>query len=268
MESIMDEKTSVVAGKRLPQHYGSDPVRFSGHPDALLERHLLFNDLIDPSTAGARQTFEAAARSVRDVLSRRWSLTQRTYHRENPKRIYYLSMEFLIGRSLTNNITNLLLDRYVEAAAREASLDWLGLIEQEPDAGLGNGGLGRLAACFLDSMATMQLPATGYGLRYEYGMFRQAIENGWQREYPDNWLHHQDPWEVARPSEAVEVKLGCSFEMHRGKMELVAGRPSTLIGIPFDRPVVGFGGQTINTLRLPCPISPRGRASERKVRTI
>ena len=192
MESIMDEKTSVVAGTRLPQHYGSDPVGFSGHPDALLERHLLFNDLIDPSTAGARQTFEAAARSVRDVLSRRWSLTQRTYHRENPKRIYYLSMEFLIGRSLTNNITNLLLDRYVEAAAREASLDWLGLIEQEPDAGLGNGGLGRLAACFLDSMATMQLPATGYGLRYEYGMFRQAIENGWQREYPDNWLHHQD----------------------------------------------------------------------------
>src|SRR5436190_13976784 len=250
MESIMDEKTSVVTGARLPQHYGSDPVRFSGHPDALLERHLLFNDLIDPSTAGTRQTFEAASRSVRDVLSRRWALTQRTYHRENPKRIYYLSMEFLIGRSLTNNITNLLLDRYVEAAAREASLDWLGLIEQEPDAGLGNGGLGRLAACFLDSMATMQLPATGYGLRYEYGMFRQAIENGWQREYPDNWLHHQDPWEVARPSEAVEVKLGCSFEMHRGKMELVAGRPSTLIGIPFDRPVICLGGKTINTLRL------------------
>ena len=123
-----------------------------------------------------------------------------------------------------------MLDRYVEGAAREAHLDWLGLIEQEPDAGLGNGGLGRLAACFLDSMATMQLPATGYGLRYEYGMFRQAIENGWQREYPDNWLHHQDPWEVARPSEAVEVKLGCSFEMPRGKMELIAGRPSTLIG--------------------------------------
>ena len=90
----------------------------------------------------------------------------------------------------------------------------------------------------------------GYGLRYEYGMFRQAIENGWQREYPDNWLHHQDPWEVARPSEVVEVKLGCSFEMHRGKMELVAGRPSTLIGVPYDRPVVGFGGKTINMLRL------------------
>jgi starch phosphorylase len=246
----MDETTNIIAGADFPRRYGADPVRFSGHPDALLERHLLFNDLIDPGSAGARQSFEAAARSVRDVLSQRWALTQRTYHRENPKRVYYLSMEFLIGRSLTNNITNLMLDRYVTAAVRDANLDWLGMIEQEPDAGLGNGGLGRLAACFLDSMATMQLPATGYGLRYEYGMFRQAIENGWQREYPDNWLHHQDPWEVARPSEAVEVKLGCSFEMHRGRMELVAGRPSTLIGIPFDRPVVGFGGKTINTLRL------------------
>ena len=103
----MDETTSVVAHAEFPKHYGSDPVRFSGHPDALLERHLLFNDLIDPRFAGTRQTFEAAARSVRDVLSKRWSLTSGTYHRENPKRIYYLSMEFLIGRSLTNNITNL-----------------------------------------------------------------------------------------------------------------------------------------------------------------
>ena len=146
----MDETTTVVAHAEFPKHYGSDPVRFSGHPDALLERHLLFNDLIDPRFAGARQTFEAAARSERDVLSKRWSLTSGTYHRENPKRIYYLSMEFLIGRSLTNNITNLMLDRYVEGAAREANLDWLGLLEQEPDAGLGNGGLGRLAAGFLD----------------------------------------------------------------------------------------------------------------------
>ena len=120
-------------------------------------------------------------------------------------------------------------------------------MEQEPDAGLGNGGLGRLAACFLDSMATMQLPAMGYGLRYEYGMFRQTIENGWQREQPDNWLRRHDPWEVARPSEAVEIKLGCSFGISGGSLQLVPGRPSTLIGIPFDRPVVGYGGKTINT---------------------
>jgi starch phosphorylase len=234
----------------LLEQYGCGPIRFSGHADALYERHLLFDDIIDPTAAGAREQFEAAARSVRDVLSQRWVQTERTYNRENPKRIYYLSMEFLIGRSLTNNVTNLLLDPFVQRAARERNLDWFGLLDQEPDAGLGNGGLGRLAACFLDSMATMHLPAMGYGLRYEYGMFRQSIEDGWQREHPDNWLRRHDPWEVARPNETVEVKLSCSFEMHGGSLQAVPGRPSTLIGIPFDRPVVGYGGKTINTLRL------------------
>src|SRR4029077_20466789 len=112
------------------------------------------------------------------------------------------------------------------------------------------GGLGRLAACFLDSMATMQLPAMGYGLRYEYGMFRQSIENGWQRENPDNWLRRPDPWEGARPQDQVEVHLNCSFEVRGGTLRAVPGRPSTLIGMPFDRPVVGYGGKTINTLRL------------------
>jgi starch phosphorylase len=159
-------------------------------------------------------------------------------------------MEFLIGRSLTNNVTNLLLDPFVQRAAQQRDLGWIGLIEEEPDAGLGNGGLGRLAACFLDSMATMQLPAMGYGLRYEYGIFRQSIEDGWQREHPDNWLNRQDPWEVPRPKEAVEIRLNSSFKMHLGSLQVVPGRPSTLIGIPFDRPVAGYGGKTINTLRL------------------
>jgi starch phosphorylase len=246
---LLRQRVSEVMPDLLEQ-YGCGPIRFSGHSDALYERHLLFDDVIDPSAARAREQFEAAARSVRDVLSQRWVQTERTYNRENPKRIYYLSMEFLIGRSLTNNVTNLLLDPFVQRAARERNLDWFGLLDQEPDAGLGNGGLGRLAACFLDSMATMQLPAMGYGLRYEYGMFRQSIEDGWQREHPDNWLRRHDPWEVARPNETVEVKLSCSFEMHGGSLQAVAGRPSTLIGIPFDRPVVGYGGKTINTLRL------------------
>ena len=128
-------------------------------------------------------------------------------------------------------------------------LDWHELLEQEPDAGLGNGGLGRLAACFLDSTATMQLPAMGYGLRYEYGIFKQAIQDGWQQELPDNWLRRPDPWEVARPNEAVEVRLNCSFEVRGGTLQPVVGRPSSLIGIPFDRPVVGYGGRP-STLRL------------------
>jgi glycogen phosphorylase len=234
----------------LLDQYGCGPIRFSGHNDALYERHLIFDDIIDPIAAGARERFEAAARSVRDVLSQRWVETERTYKRENPKRIYYLSMEFLIGRQLSNNVTNLLLDPFVQRAVHERDLDWPHLLEQEPDAGLGNGGLGRLAACFLDSMATMQLPAMGYGLRYEYGMFKQSIEDGWQHERPDHWLRRPDPWEVLRPNETVEVKLGCSFEMHGESLQAVPGRPSTLIGVPFDRPVVAYGGKTINTLRL------------------
>src|SRR5690349_12510819 len=188
----------------LIAQYGCGPVRFSGNPDALYERHLLFDSVRDPATARARERFHAFARSVRDILSQRWVRTEETYERENPKRVYYLSMEFLIGRSLANNVTNLLLDPLVQQAAQERNLDWLGLLEQEPDAGLGNGGLGRLAACFLDSMATMQLPAMGYGLRYEYGIFRQTMQDGWQREQPDNWLRNPDPWEVARPQEKVE----------------------------------------------------------------
>jgi len=234
----------------LRRQYGCGPVELTGSADALYERHLLFDNVTDPAATGPRDRYEALARSVRDVLSQRWIRTDQTYERVNPKRVYYLSMEFLIGRSLANNVTNLLLDPFAMQAVKHKNLDWLGLVEEEPDAGLGNGGLGRLAACFLDSMATMQLPAMGYGLRYEYGMFRQSIVDGWQHEQPDNWLRRPDPWEVARPDERVEIKLNCSFEIRGGALRPVLGRPSTLCGIPFDRPVAGYGGKTINTLRL------------------
>ena len=233
----------------LRRQYGGR-IELTGTADAFYERHLLFDNVTDPDSTSAREHYEAVARSVRDVLSQRWVRTEQTYARENPKRIYYLSMEFLIGRSLTNNITNLLLAPVAREAVRQKSLDWFGLLEEEPDAGLGNGGLGRLAACFLDSMATMQLPAMGYGLRYEYGMFRQSIDHGWQREQPDNWLRRPDPWEVARPEEKIEINLNCSFEVGAGALRPIIGRPSKLIGIPYDRPVVGHGGKTINTLRL------------------
>jgi starch phosphorylase len=234
----------------LRRQYGCGPVDLTGTTDALYDRHLFFDNVVAPEATTAREHYEAFARSVRDILSQRWVRTERTYESANPKRAYYLSMEFLIGRSLTNNITNLLLSPVVSEAAKRRSLDWLSLLDEEPDAGLGNGGLGRLAACFLDSMATMQLPAMGYGLRYQYGMFRQSIDHGWQQEQPDNWLRRPDPWEVARPDETVEVKLNCSFEVRKGELQPIVGRPSTLIGRPFDRPVMGYGGKTINTLRL------------------
>jgi starch phosphorylase len=231
----------------LLKQYGCGPVELTGSDSALYDRHLLFDNVISPTKAGPREQFEALARSVRDVLSQRWVLTEETYKRENPKRVYYLSMEFLIGRSLANNIINLLLEPVVQQTAKQKHREWIGLLEEEPDAGLGNGGLGRLAACFLDSMATMQLPAMGYGLRYEYGIFRQTIQDGWQHEQPDNWLRRPDPWEVARPNEAVEIGLNCSFELRGGTLRALLGKPSTLIGIPYDRPVVGYGGKTINT---------------------
>jgi starch phosphorylase len=240
----------------LLRQYGCGPVAFVGSENAFYDRHLVFDRVIDPHVATARERFEAFSHSIRDVLAQRWALTRSTYEKTNAKRVYYLSMEFLIGRSLTNNISNLLLSPLVQYAVKEKGIDWLELLEQEPDAGLGNGGLGRLAACFLESMATMQLPATGYGLRYEYGMFKQTIVDGWQKENPDNWIRWGDPWEVARPVEMVEVKLGCSFKLIGGSFQLVPGRPSTWFGIPFDRPVVGYGGKTVNTLRLWAAAAP------------
>ena len=247
---VREQPSPPVDLKALLAQYGCGPIPLTGTNDALYERHLLFDNVIEPAAAGPRERFEAFARSVRDILSQRWVRTEQTYERQNPKRVYYLSMEFLIGRSLENNLTNLLLAGHGRRAAEEKQLDWLELVEQEPDAGLGNGGLGRLAACFLDSMATLQLPAMGYGLRYDYGIFRQRIDNGWQREEPDHWLRHADPWEVARPHEAVEIPLNCSFELKAGALRAIPGRPSTLIGFPYDRPVVGYGGKTVNTLRL------------------
>ena len=144
----------------------------------------------------------------------------------------------------------------LRGAIHHKNLDWIDLLEQEPDAALGNGGLGRLAACFMESAATMHLPAMGYGLRYEYGLFKQVIRDGWQCEEPDNWLRTQDPWEVTRLNERVEIGLNCSFEIRGGSLRAVPGRPSSLIGIPFDRPVVGYGGTTINTLRLWAAAAP------------
>ena len=236
--------------ENLLERYNCGPVKMTGDANAFYERHLTFDQVIPDKQATARDKYEAIARSVRDVVSQRWLRTEQTYREKNAKRVYYLSMEFLLGRSLENNITNLLLDPVWTNFTQHHKLDPLEIIAQEPDAGLGNGGLGRLAACFLDSMATLAIPGMGYGLRYEYGIFKQNIRDGWQNEQPDHWLARPDPWEVTRYDEAVEVKLNCSFAIREGVLRVVHDKPSTLIGIPYDRPVVGYGGKTINTLRL------------------
>jgi starch phosphorylase len=234
----------------LIARYECGPVQFGGADDALYERRLVFDHVIDPKDAAPREQFEAVASAIRDVLSQRWIKTQREYDRANPKQVYYLSMEFLIGRSLANNITNLMLSPLVDATARQAGLKLAELIDEEPDAGLGNGGLGRLAACFIDSLATMAIPAIGYGLRYDYGNFRQDIIDGRQVEHPDNWLIRPDPWEVPRPIKTVVVPLGSTIDAHGDRISVRRGQVSNLLGVPYDRPVVGYGGRTINTLRL------------------
>ncbi|MDB5309306.1 MAG: glgP 2 [Gemmataceae bacterium] len=240
----------------IPGQYECGPVRFAGDPNASYERRLVFDHVVESKAATFRERFEAVARALRDLLTQRWLKTDQTYDRANPKRVYYLSMEFLIGRSLTNNITNLMVEPVVREVMRHEGLDLTELAGQEPDAGLGNGGLGRLAACFLDSMATMQLPAVGYGLRYEYGIFRQEIEAGSQVERPDNWLRSPDPWEVSRPGGTVQALLNCSVRIRDGRPHLEPDTPRVLLGVPYDRPVVGYGGRTINTLRLWRAASP------------
>lgn len=236
--------------RKLMTPCGNGTAKLTGSDDALYERRLVFDHVVTPEAASTREQFESLAAALRDVLCQRWLKTSRSYDEENPKQVYYLSMEFLIGRSLSNNILNLQLTPLTGAFGKTKGATLDALAEQEPDAGLGNGGLGRLAACFIDSLATLKIPAMGYGLRYDYGIFRQEIENGYQVEQPDPWLIQPDPWEVARANDTTTVPLGSSFSIHEGQILVKRGQASQLLGIPFDRPVVGYGGLTINTLRL------------------
>lgn len=215
-----------------------------------IERHLKRHQLITPDVADARDWFDALAGALRDLIGEQWLVTEQTYAHYGPKRVYYLSMEYLLGKSLKSNLVNLRIEPQVQEILARQNVRLEQLLQSEPDAGLGNGGLGRLAACFMDSLATLRIPAIGYGLRYEYGMFRQDIVDGWQTEHPDNWLRHPDPWEIVRHKEAVEARLHCALRFEEGVARLADHHAATLRGIPYDRPMVGFGGSTINTLRL------------------
>jgi starch phosphorylase len=216
------------------------------------ERHIRRTLAKDRYSATDHDRYYALALMVRDRLIDRWIATQQTHHRHNVKRVYYLSLEFLIGRLLGNNVINLQMEDACRAAMAQEGYSWDALRELEMDAGLGNGGLGRLAACFLDSIATMNLPAVGYGLRYDFGIFKQTIVNGYQLEQPDAWLRLNYPWEIAHPEFTFEVRFEGRVEPRAGEH----GREwhwldtKTVICIPYDLPVVGYGGGTVNTLRL------------------
>jgi starch phosphorylase len=222
--------------------------------------HLQYSQAKDEHSATALDRYFAVAYAVRDRLMRRWIQTQQAYYKADAKRVYYLSLEFLMGRALENNLVNLGLHDNMRAALSDLGLDLTDLLAQEPDAGLGNGGLGRLAACFLDSMATLALPAYGYGIRYEFGIFDQEIRNGHQVERPEEWLRHGNAWEVARPEYVVPVKLYGRTEHvvdERGKHRVRWVDARHVLGMPYDVPIAGFRNGTVNTLRL-----WRARASE------
>ena len=217
-----------------------------------LQNHLVFSCFKTDKVATPRDWYHAAAFTVRDHVVERWVKTSNAYYEQDPKRIYYLSLEFLIGRMLSNAALNLGINNELSDGLSALSRTMEATTEMEYDAALGNGGLGRLAACFLDSMATMDIPATGYGIRYEYGMFKQSIENGQQVENADNWLRYGNVWEFQRPEATYEIKFyGHVVPVKEGN--LVAHHwvnTQQVVAMPYDMPVPGYGTETVNNLRL------------------
>ena len=211
---------------------------------------VLFRRTLEEATP--QQIYQAVAYSIKDDIIDNWIETHKAYAAQDKKTVYYMSMEFLMGRALGNNMINLTCYDEVREALEEMGLD-LNLIEdQEPDAALGNGGLGRLAACFLDSLATLGYPAYGCGIRYHYGMFKQKIENGYQIETPDDWLKNGNPFEIRRDEYSVEVKFGgyVDVENHNGRSKFVQKGYQSVRAVPYDMPVVGYGNHIVNTLRI------------------
>ena len=213
--------------------------------------HLRYSLAKGDTRATERDEYTAFAMTVRDRLVERWISTQEEYARQNTKRVYYMSLEFLIGRLLGNNVINLKADQLCREALKEYGIDWNSLRDYESDAGLGNGGLGRLAACYIDSMSTLNLAGMGYGLRYDYGIFRQKIVNGCQVEEPDHWLKDGYPWEMARPEYAQHVHFGGHVECRTegGRQQWYWVPAETVQGIPYDLPIVGYD-KAVNSLRL------------------
>ena len=214
--------------------------------------HLKYTQDADVFHTSMQGRYDALAYSIRDRIIHQWDISRKTQRAAKAKRVYYLSLEFLMGRAMTNNITNMGLKDEVSKALKDLGYTYEELADVEPDAGLGNGGLGRLAACFLDSMATLDIPSFGYGIRYNYGIFRQQIKDGYQFEQPDNWLRDGNPWELPRPDLRFVVNFGGKVEMIRenGKDNYKWVDTEKIIGMAYDMPIIGYGGKTVNTLRL------------------
>lgn len=226
------------------------------HSSSAIERdfaeHLKYTQDADVFHTTMEGRYEALALTIRDRIIHQWDISRKEQAKAKAKRVYYLSLEFLMGRAMTNNITNMGLENEVTKALKDLGYTYEELADVEPDAGLGNGGLGRLAACFLDSLATLEIPSFGYGIRYNYGIFRQQIRNGYQMEQPDNWLRYGNPWEIPRTDLCYTVNFGGRVDVIRenGKDYYKWVDTDKVLGMAYDMPIIGFGGKTVNTLRL------------------
>ena len=215
----------------------------------------------DLSQATKHDLFDAVSASALDLIMDNWMKTRAAYDKKPTRQVYYLSAEFLMGRAMSNNLINAQIKDAVVEVLKDLDIDYTSIEDEEPDAGLGNGGLGRLAACFLDSLATLDYPGHGYGIRYQYGMFEQHIENGYQVEYPDNWLKHRDPWEIKRSDLTVQVKFGGHVgvrQNEKGEDTFYIENAEVVNATPYDMPIVGYDTKTVNTLRLWQASSPDG----------
>ena len=215
----------------------------------------------DLSQATKHDLFDAVSASALELIMDNWMKTRAAYDKKPTRQVYYLSAEFLMGRAMSNNLINAQIKDAVVEVLKDLEIDYTSIEDEEPDAGLGNGGLGRLAACFLDSLATLDYPGHGYGIRYQYGMFEQHIENGYQVEYPDNWLKHRDPWEIKRSDLTVQVKFGGNVgvrQNEKGEDTFFIENAEIVNATPYDMPIVGYDTKTVNTLRLWQASSPDG----------
>jgi len=249
----LQEEEIIMAEKKIKKEPGSIDKKAVEDLKADFVHNREFSLAKDHYTATSHDNYNTLSLSIRDLLISRWIKTQQRYHHENCKRVYYLSLEFLIGRLLGNNVMNLGIFHETEKAMSDLGLNLQDLREQEVDAGLGNGGLGRLAACFLDSMATLGIPATGYGIRYDYGIFKQKIYNGYQVELPEGWLQLGNPWEFGRPEYTINVNFfGKTVKRQDKDGKLVVDWVDTdkVRAIAYDIPVPGYGNDVVNNLRL------------------
>ncbi len=229
--------------------------RFGRKPEDIAQdfaEHLKYSEDADVYHTSPEGRYNAIALTIRDRIIQQWETSRRTQRAKCAKRVYYLSLEFLMGRAMTNNIVNLGLEKEVKEALASLGYTYEELADVEPDAGLGNGGLGRLAACFMDSLATLQYPAYGYGIRYNYGIFRQQISHGYQVEHPDDWLRGGNPWEIQRPDTVYPVGYGGRVDVihENGRDSYKWISDEQVLGMAYDTPIIGYGAHTVNTLRL------------------